>query len=151
MAFDTVALLDWYERVKRPLQWRATRDPYALLVSEVMLQQTQAARVVPYYEAFLARFPDVASLATASARDAHTRGNAIAAWKRTSGRRSVSARRRRSVARGSPISPSAVIAICRTRSASSSSATSNAGRTPSRSRSSTRPTCRCALRSCSRN
>ena len=58
MAFDTTALLDWYARMKRPLPWRATRDPYALLVSEVMLQQTQAARVVPYYEAFLARFPD---------------------------------------------------------------------------------------------
>ena len=44
------ALLRWYERVRRPLPWRATRDPYALLVSEVMLQQTQAARVVPYYQ-----------------------------------------------------------------------------------------------------
>ena len=58
-------LLDWYERVKRPLPWRATRDPYALLVSEVMLQQTQAARVVPYYEAFLRRFPDPSALAAA--------------------------------------------------------------------------------------
>ena len=51
------ALLGWYGRVRRPLPWRATRDPYALLVSEVMLQQTQAARVVPYYERFLNRFP----------------------------------------------------------------------------------------------
>jgi A/G-specific adenine glycosylase len=63
------ALLAWYERVRRPLPWRATRDPYALLVSEVMLQQTQAARVVPYYEAFLARFPDPAALAAAAPRD----------------------------------------------------------------------------------
>ena len=55
---NAAALLDWYERVRRPLPWRETRDPYALLVSEVMLQQTQAARVVPYYEAFLAAFPD---------------------------------------------------------------------------------------------
>src|SRR3954452_22522057 len=62
---DTAALLDWYARVKRPLPWRATRDPYALLVSEVMLQQTQAARVVPYYETFLARFPDARALARA--------------------------------------------------------------------------------------
>ena len=68
------ALLAWYERVRRPLPWRATRDPYALLVSEVMLQQTQAARVVPYYEAFLARFPDPAALAAAPARDV------LAAW-----------------------------------------------------------------------
>ena len=74
MGFDTVALLDWYARVKRPLPWRATRDPYALLVSEVMLQQTQAARVVPYYEAFLARFPDAATLAAAPARAV------LAAW-----------------------------------------------------------------------
>ena len=51
--FDAEALLGWYERVRRPLPWRSTRDPYALLVSEVMLQQTQAARVVPYYHAFL--------------------------------------------------------------------------------------------------
>jgi len=61
------ALLAWYERVRRPLPWRATRDPYALLVSEVMLQQTQAARVVPYYHAFLARFPDARALAAAPA------------------------------------------------------------------------------------
>ena len=54
---DVGALLEWYERVRRPLPWRATRDPYALLVSEVMLQQTQALRVVPYYERWLARFP----------------------------------------------------------------------------------------------
>ena len=69
MAFDVAALLRWYERVKRPLPWRATRDPYALLVSEVMLQQTQAARVVPYYEAFLARFPDPETLAAAAPRE----------------------------------------------------------------------------------
>jgi A/G-specific adenine glycosylase len=68
------ALLAWYARAARPFPWRATRDPYALLVSEVMLQQTQAARVVPYYEAFLARFPDAAALAAAPARDV------LAAW-----------------------------------------------------------------------
>ncbi len=66
---DVDALLGWYARVRRPLPWRETRDPYALLVSEVMLQQTQAARVVPYYEAFLARFPDPAALAAAPPRD----------------------------------------------------------------------------------
>src|SRR5919199_101365 len=71
---DVGALLDWYARARRPLPWRSTRDPYALLVSEVMLQQTQAARVVPYYEAFLARFPDAAALAAAPARDV------LAAW-----------------------------------------------------------------------
>jgi A/G-specific adenine glycosylase len=65
---DTAALLDWYARARRPLPWRATRDPYALLVSEVMLQQTQAARVVPYFEAFMRRFPDPETLANATPR-----------------------------------------------------------------------------------
>jgi A/G-specific adenine glycosylase len=74
MGFDAIALLDWYARVQRPLPWRAARDPYALLVSEVMLQQTQAARVVPYYEAFLGRFPDAPALAAAPPRDV------LAAW-----------------------------------------------------------------------
>jgi A/G-specific adenine glycosylase len=62
---DPEPLLAWYERVKRPLPWRETRDPYAILVSEVMLQQTQAARVVPYYERWLARWPGPAALAEA--------------------------------------------------------------------------------------
>jgi A/G-specific adenine glycosylase len=74
MAFEVTALLDWYARVRRPLPWRATRDPYALLVSEVMLQQTQAERVVPYYEAFLDRFPDPETLAAAPP------GDVLAAW-----------------------------------------------------------------------
>src|SRR3954465_1547376 len=71
---DVEALLAWYERVRRPLPWRATRDPYALLVSEVMLQQTQALRVVPYYERWLVRFPDAPALARAPAREV------LAAW-----------------------------------------------------------------------
>jgi A/G-specific adenine glycosylase len=66
---DVEALLTWYERVRRPLPWRSTRDPYALLVSEVMLQQTQALRVVPYYERWLARFPSAGVLAEAPIRD----------------------------------------------------------------------------------
>jgi A/G-specific adenine glycosylase len=71
---DREALLAWYAAVGRPLPWRATRDPYAVLVSEVMLQQTQAARVAPYYDAFLARFPDVGALAAAPVSDV------LAAW-----------------------------------------------------------------------
>ncbi len=62
---DAAALTDWYERVKRPLPWRDTREPYAILVSEVMLQQTQAARVVPYYERWLATFPTARAMAEA--------------------------------------------------------------------------------------
>jgi A/G-specific adenine glycosylase len=71
---EVEVLLDWYARVRRPLPWRETRDPYAILVSEVMLQQTQAARVVPFYERWLERFPGVAALADAPVRDV------LAAW-----------------------------------------------------------------------
>jgi A/G-specific adenine glycosylase len=60
------SLLAWYEANKRDLPWRRTRDPYAILVSEVMLQQTQAARVVPRYERWLERWPVVEALAAAS-------------------------------------------------------------------------------------
>jgi A/G-specific adenine glycosylase len=59
------ALLTWYLRVARDLPWRRTTDPYAILVSEVMLQQTQVARVVPRHEAWLTRWPDEAALAAA--------------------------------------------------------------------------------------
>ena len=58
-------LLRWYARVKRDLPWRRTRDPYAIWVSEVMLQQTQVATVIPYYERWLRRFPNVQALAQA--------------------------------------------------------------------------------------
>jgi A/G-specific adenine glycosylase len=59
-------LLDWYRRNGRELPWRRTGDPYAILVSEVMLQQTQVERVIPRYEAWLARWPTVDALAAAS-------------------------------------------------------------------------------------
>ena len=58
-------LLAWYHAVGRDLPWRRTRDPYAILVSEVMLQQTQVERVVPRYERWLARWPTAAALAAA--------------------------------------------------------------------------------------
>ncbi|WP_298037265.1 A/G-specific adenine glycosylase [uncultured Desulfuromonas sp.] len=58
-------LLDWYGRQGRDLPWRRTRDPYRVWLSEVMLQQTTVAAVVPYYETFLERFPNVADLAAA--------------------------------------------------------------------------------------
>jgi A/G-specific adenine glycosylase len=59
-------LLAWYARHGRDLPWRRTRDPYRILVSEVMLQQTQVSRVLAYYGRFLEAFPDVKSLAAAS-------------------------------------------------------------------------------------
>jgi A/G-specific adenine glycosylase len=60
-------LLAWYGRHQRPLPWRRTRDPYAILVSEIMLQQTQVARVEDYWTRFLGRYPTVEDLAAASA------------------------------------------------------------------------------------
>ena len=63
-------LLAWYGAVGRDLPWRRTRDPYAILVSEVMLQQTQVERVVPRYERWLARWPTVEALAAASPAEA---------------------------------------------------------------------------------
>jgi A/G-specific adenine glycosylase len=59
-------LLSWYRQNGRDLPWRRTRDPYAILISEFMLQQTQVATVIPYYYKWLRRFPDFASLARAS-------------------------------------------------------------------------------------
>ena len=68
------ALLDWFAREARDLPWRQTRDPYAILVAEVMLQQTQVDRVIPKYRAWLERFPTLRDLAAASKADA------IRAW-----------------------------------------------------------------------
>ena len=62
-------LTRWYDRAKRDLPWRKTRDPYAIWISEVMLQQTRVAAVIPYYERFLTRFPSPASLAVAPESD----------------------------------------------------------------------------------
>jgi A/G-specific adenine glycosylase len=60
------ALLEWFDRHGRDLPWRRTTDPYAILVSEVMLQQTQVERVVPRYLAWLERWPTPECLARAS-------------------------------------------------------------------------------------
>ncbi|HEX9189566.1 MAG TPA: A/G-specific adenine glycosylase [Vicinamibacteria bacterium] len=57
------ALLGWYERNRRDLPWRRTRDPYRIWVAEVMLQQTTVRTAIPYYEAFLKRFPTLQALA----------------------------------------------------------------------------------------
>ena len=59
-------LLSWYEANKRDLPWRRTTDPYAIWVSEIMLQQTRVEAVLPYYERFLATLPTVNDLAQAS-------------------------------------------------------------------------------------
>ena len=62
-------LLGWFDAHARALPWRETRDPYAILVSEVMLQQTQVERVVPRYLRFLERWPTAEALAAATAAD----------------------------------------------------------------------------------
>ncbi len=67
---NATALLDWYHVHGRThLPWRTTRDPYRIVVSEFMLQQTQVERVIPLYTAFVERFPDFAALAAAPAGD----------------------------------------------------------------------------------
>jgi A/G-specific adenine glycosylase len=82
------ALLVWYREHGRDLPWRRTRDPYAILVSEVMLQQTQVERVIPRYLGWLERWPTVASLAAAPV------GEVIQAWQGLGyNRRSVSIHR----------------------------------------------------------
>jgi A/G-specific adenine glycosylase len=58
-------LLAWYRRNKRDLDWRRTRDPYRIWLSEIMLQQTRVAAVIPYYRRFVARFPTMSALANA--------------------------------------------------------------------------------------
>lgn len=68
------ALLAWYEPRRRAYPWRARPTPYRVLVSEVMLQQTQAPRVVPSYRSFLRRFPSVRALASAA------RAEVLRAW-----------------------------------------------------------------------
>ena len=62
-------LLLWYDRSRRDLAWRSTREPYAIWLAEIMLQQTQVKTVEPFYEKFLKRFPDVRSLANAPLDD----------------------------------------------------------------------------------
>ena len=62
-------LLDWYRRNGRDLPWRRTRDPYRILVSEVMLQQTQVDRVLPKYQEWIEKFPTLQALASAAESD----------------------------------------------------------------------------------
>ena len=65
----TFSLLTWFYRVKRDLPWRKERTPYRVWISEIMLQQTQVATVIPYFERWLARFPNLETLANAPLDD----------------------------------------------------------------------------------
>jgi A/G-specific adenine glycosylase len=70
------ALLGWYAANKRDLPWRQSRDPYLVWVSEVMLQQTQVATVIPYFEGFVAKYPDIRALSDAPLE------NVLKSWER---------------------------------------------------------------------
>src|SRR5438105_5794262 len=63
------ALVAWYRRNARPLPWRNTADPYPIWISEIMLQQTTVAAVIPYFERFMNRFPTLKILAAATEQD----------------------------------------------------------------------------------
>ncbi len=65
------ALLGWYRSHRRDLPWRRSRDPYAIWVSEIMLQQTRVETVIPYYQRFLERFPDIDTLADADREEVY--------------------------------------------------------------------------------
>jgi A/G-specific adenine glycosylase len=75
-------LLEWYRRHRRDLPWRRTRDPYRIWVSEVMLQQTTVKTATPYYEAFVAAFPDLASLARAGEEEVLARWSGLGYYHR---------------------------------------------------------------------
>ena len=65
-------LLRWYDANRRDLPWRRTSDPFAIWISEAMLQQTRVETVIPYWERFLDAFPDVESLAKADLDEVYT-------------------------------------------------------------------------------
>ena len=76
------SLLAWYARARRDLPWRRTRDPYAIWLSEVMLQQTRVETVIPYYERFLAAYPTVEALADAPLDDVLARWSGLGYYRR---------------------------------------------------------------------
>ena len=75
-------ILDWYKNNRRDLPWRKTRDPYKILVSEVMLQQTQITRVLPKYKEFLEEFPTLEALARASDKKLLKVWSGLGYWRR---------------------------------------------------------------------
>jgi len=80
----TRKLLAWWARAARDLPWRQTRDPYRVLVSEFMLQQTQVSRVAEYYPRFLERFPDLEALARARPRAVREAWDGLGSYARAS-------------------------------------------------------------------
>ena len=85
-------LLAWYGHAARDLPWRNTRDPYAILVSEYMLQQTQVKTVLPYYDAFLARFPSFMALVAAAEDDVRAAWSGLGYYRRARNLRAAAQR-----------------------------------------------------------
>ncbi|MDF2594601.1 MAG: A/G-specific adenine glycosylase [Clostridia bacterium] len=75
-------LLIWFDENKREMPWRKTKDPYAIWVSEIMLQQTQVDTVIPYYEKFMTRFPTVAALAAAHREEVYNYWQGLGYYRR---------------------------------------------------------------------
>jgi len=75
-------ILSWYKKNRRDMPWRRTQDPYRILVSEIMLQQTQVSRVLPKYKEFLKEFPTIQSLAKASDRKLLKVWSGLGYWRR---------------------------------------------------------------------
>jgi A/G-specific adenine glycosylase len=99
-------LVHWQRRHgRRGLPWQRTRDPYRVWLAEVMLQQTQVAAVVPYYERFLARFPDVGALAAASEDEVLRHWSGLGYYARG---RNLHAAAKRIAAQGFPRTPEAI-------------------------------------------
>ena len=76
------SLLGWFREFQRDLPWRRTRDPYCIWLSEIMLQQTRVAAVIPYYERFLERFPNVRTLAEAPEEEVLQRWSGLGYYSR---------------------------------------------------------------------
>src|SRR5258707_6957693 len=93
----TRKVLAWWARAARDLPWRRTRDPYRVLVSEFMVQQTQVSRVAEYYPRFLERFPDLETLARSRPRAVREAWDGLGYYARASNLHSLA----RSVARRS--------------------------------------------------
>src|SRR5262245_20100698 len=75
-------LLTWFRQFKRDLPWRRERDPYRIWLSEIMLQQTRVAAVIPYYERFLERFPNIQALAAAPQEEVLRRWSGLGYYSR---------------------------------------------------------------------
>src|SRR5918994_7717499 len=75
-------IVRWFRRHGRDLPWRRTRDPYRVLVSEIMLQQTQVSRVIDYYHRFVDAYPSVHALAAAPAHEVRERWEGLGYYRR---------------------------------------------------------------------